>query len=199
MPRNAGRPSMSLFVRNVAYDMTDDELRRVFLKYGHVRDVYVPKDYHTQEPRGFAYVQFEDIRDAEDAQYYVNGSRLRGREMEVQFAEGDRKTPGQMRGRPESPRRRSRSPRRRSRSPGKVEYSRLPRQRSPRRSRSPNGRVLEETSSLGHAPCPRKWLMNTRRLMKWKSHPGEGGGALGNEAFNTRRSSMNVVKTRDYF
>lgn len=137
MPRNAGRPSMSLFVRNLAYDMSDDELRRVFLKYGHVRDVYVPKDYHTQEPRGFAYVQFEDIRDAEDAQYYVNGSRLRGRELEVQFAEGDRKTPGQMRGRPESPRRRSRSPRRRSRSPGKTEHSRLPRQRSPRRSRSP--------------------------------------------------------------
>lgn len=121
---------MSLFVRNVAYDMTDDELKRVFLKYGHIRDVYVPKDYRTQEPRGFAYVQFEDIRDAEDAQYYTNGTRLRGRELEVQFAEGDRKTPGQMRGRPDSPRRRSRSPRRRSRSPRR-------RTRSPRPSRSP--------------------------------------------------------------
>lgn len=129
MPRNSDRPKQSLFVRNVAYDMNDDELRRVFSKYGHIRDVYIPRDYYTQEPRGFAYVEFEDVRDAEDAQYYVNGTRYRGRELEVQFAQGDRKTPGQMGARPGSPRRRSRSPRRRR------SYERS-RSGSPRRSRS---------------------------------------------------------------
>lgn len=58
MPRNGGRPSLSLFVRNVAYDMTDDELKRVFLKYGHIRDVYVPKDYRTQVSSYFHNSQF---------------------------------------------------------------------------------------------------------------------------------------------
>ena len=35
---------------------------------------------------------FEDIRDAEDALYYLDRATLLGRELEVQFAEGDRKS-----------------------------------------------------------------------------------------------------------
>jgi RNA recognition motif-containing protein len=33
-------------------------------KYGDVRDVYIPTDYHTRKPRGFAFVEFTDSRDA---------------------------------------------------------------------------------------------------------------------------------------
>jgi RNA recognition motif-containing protein len=33
-------------------------------KYGEVRDVYIPTDYHTRKPRGFAFVEFPDSRDA---------------------------------------------------------------------------------------------------------------------------------------
>jgi RNA recognition motif-containing protein len=33
-------------------------------KYGNVRDVYIPTDYHTRQPRGFAFVEFTDSRDA---------------------------------------------------------------------------------------------------------------------------------------
>lgn len=36
--------------------------------------------------------RFEDIRDAEDALYYLDRTMLMGRELEVQFAEGDRKS-----------------------------------------------------------------------------------------------------------
>lgn len=35
---------------------------------------------------------FEDIRDAEDALHYLDGSRVHGRELEIQYAEGDRKS-----------------------------------------------------------------------------------------------------------
>ena len=35
---------------------------------------------------------FEDIRDAEDALHYLDGTRLHGRELEIQYAEGDRKS-----------------------------------------------------------------------------------------------------------
>ena len=35
---------------------------------------------------------FEDIRDAEDALHYLDGTRLDGRELEIQYAEGDRKS-----------------------------------------------------------------------------------------------------------
>lgn len=35
---------------------------------------------------------FDDVRDAEDALHYLDGYRLHGRELEVQYAEGDRKS-----------------------------------------------------------------------------------------------------------
>ena len=44
------------------------------------------------ESQALTYHKFEDIRDAEDAHYYLNRVMLHGRELEVQFAEGDRKS-----------------------------------------------------------------------------------------------------------
>lgn len=35
-----------------------EELRALFGKYGPLTDVYVPVDYYTRDPRGFAYVQY---------------------------------------------------------------------------------------------------------------------------------------------
>ena len=42
----------------------------------------------------FLYVcrRFEDVRDAQDALHYLNGTALHGRELEIQYAEGDRKS-----------------------------------------------------------------------------------------------------------
>ncbi|XP_033633595.1 serine/arginine-rich splicing factor 10-like [Asterias rubens] len=112
-------PNSSLFVRNVHPDTREDDLRKIFGKYGEISDVYIPLDYYTKEPRGFSYIQYEDERDAEDALYYSDGVRLLGRELEVKYSEGDRKTPDQLRrqayrGRDRGRRRsRSRSPYRR--------------------------------------------------------------------------------------
>ena len=41
----------SLFFRS-------EDIRKMFSKYGEISDVYVPLDYYTREPRGFAYVQY---------------------------------------------------------------------------------------------------------------------------------------------
>ncbi len=35
---------------------------------------------------------FEDVRDAEDALHYLDGTKLHGRDLEIQYAEGDRKS-----------------------------------------------------------------------------------------------------------
>ncbi|XP_011415367.1 serine/arginine-rich splicing factor 10 isoform X4 [Magallana gigas] len=154
MSRYSRPPNSSLYVRNVpsterAEEMAE-ELRALFGKYGPLTDVYVPVDYYTRDPRGFAYVQFEDSRDADDALYHLDRTRFYGMELEVEFARGDRKTPNQMRskdrgGRRSSPyrdsyyggdhdRRRNRR-RSRSRSPRYRSKSRSPK-RSRRRSRS---------------------------------------------------------------
>jgi len=91
-------PNTSLYVKNIPDETLPDDLRDLFSKYGSLSDVYIPLDYYTKRPRGFAYVQFEDPRDAEDAVESVDGKRLFGYTLEVQFAKGDRKSPGQMRG-----------------------------------------------------------------------------------------------------
>ncbi|CAK8688097.1 serine/arginine-rich splicing factor 12-like [Clavelina lepadiformis] len=139
-----GHPNISLFVRNIADNVRPEDLRREFIKFGPISDVYIPLDYYTRRPRGFAYIQFEDVRDAEDALHEMDRKWICGRYIELQFAAGDRKTPGQMRTKDSPPpgrhRRRSysRSPRRRySRSRSRS----FERKRSPyRRSNSRDGR-----------------------------------------------------------
>jgi FUS-interacting serine-arginine-rich protein 1 len=99
MPRSFGPSNRSLFIRNVAEVTRSEDLRNLFAEFGHVSDVYIPHDYYNHRPRGFAYVQFDDVRAAEESVHHLDRVRLFGRELEVEFAQGDRKTPSEMRGR----------------------------------------------------------------------------------------------------
>ncbi|XP_036001631.1 serine/arginine-rich splicing factor 10 isoform X2 [Fundulus heteroclitus] len=147
-------PNTSLFVRNISDESRPEDLRREFGRYGPIVDVYIPLDFHTRQPRGFAYIQFEDVRDAEDALHSLDRKWVCGRQIEIQFAQGDRKTPNQMKSKERrSPGRSSRYDdydrdgwRRRSRSRSYERYrSRSPsHDRRRRRSESPResrGRV----------------------------------------------------------
>ncbi|GMH20698.1 hypothetical protein Nepgr_022539 [Nepenthes gracilis] len=87
----------SLLVRNIPLDCRPEELRVPFERFGVVRDVYIPKDYYTGEPRGFAFVQFVDPSDATEAQYHMNGQIFVGREISVVVAAETRKRPEEMR------------------------------------------------------------------------------------------------------
>ena len=99
-----------------------DDLRHEFGRYGDVRDVYIPKDFYTKfdlsytiffrlsnsfiafcirEPKGFAFIEFSDNRDAEDAQHGLDRKLIDGREVTVVFAQENRKAPRDMRAREE--------------------------------------------------------------------------------------------------
>eukprot|EP00921_Rhytidocystis_pertsovi_P007823 GHVQ01012978.1.p1 GENE.GHVQ01012978.1~~GHVQ01012978.1.p1 ORF type:complete len:282 (+),score=62.73 GHVQ01012978.1:352-1197(+) len=56
----------TLLVRNIGHDVSSDEFKRTFERFGEVRDVYMPRNYHTKQPRGFGFVEFFDGRDASD-------------------------------------------------------------------------------------------------------------------------------------
>ncbi|XP_052226243.1 serine/arginine-rich splicing factor 10-like isoform X2 [Dreissena polymorpha] len=144
MSRYTRPPNTSLYVRNVPDQTRPEDLRSLFGKYGPLSDVYVPVDYYTRRPRGFAYIQFEDPRDADDALYNLDRTRFYGRELEIEFARGDRKTPNQMRGKERSSRR---SPYRGSRHDDRRHrsHSRSPRRRS--RSRSNDRRYRSRSRS----------------------------------------------------
>ncbi|EXB71434.1 Serine/arginine-rich splicing factor 10 [Morus notabilis] len=110
----------SLLVRNLRHDCRQDDLRRPFGQFGPLKDIYLPKDYYTGEPRGFGFVQYVDPTDAAEAKYHMDGQVLLSREVTVVFAEENRKKPSDMRQRERGRGRyrdRRRSPPRYSRSP----------------------------------------------------------------------------------
>ncbi|XP_011423091.1 RNA-binding protein 1-like [Crassostrea angulata] len=140
-----------VYIGDLGYGAAKQELEDVFSRYGPIRNVWVARN-----PPGFAFVEFQDPRDAEDATKALDGTRVNGRRVRVEMSSGksrwgsrgpptrrggggrgsrdDRRrsrSPSPRRRSPFSPRRRSPSPRRRSRSRSR---SRSP---SYRRSRSP--------------------------------------------------------------
>ncbi|XP_063432149.1 serine/arginine-rich splicing factor 10-like isoform X6 [Mytilus trossulus] len=171
MSRYSRPPNSSLYVRNVPDTTREDDLRAMFGKYGHLTDVYIPQDYFTRRARGFAYIQYEDPRDADDALYNLDRTRFMGRELEIEFARGDRKTPNQMRGKERGSRyggrddndRRGGSRRHRSR-------SRSQRRRSRSRSRS-RDRRRSRSRSRG-----RKSYSHSKSRSRSRSHDRKGSG-----------------------
>ncbi|GAA0154562.1 RNA splicing factor [Lithospermum erythrorhizon] len=146
-------PPTSLLVRNLRRDTRTEDLRGPFGEFGPLKDVYLPRDYYTGDPRGFGFVQYVYSEDAVEAKYEMDGQVINGREITVVFAEENRKKPSEMRAR-DRVRVIRRSPPRHGRS-----YSRSPRyartySRSPdyylpspySRSVSPRGRKYRERS-----------------------------------------------------
>ena len=99
------------------------DLENAFKKFGEIKDVYLPRDFHTKQPRGFAYIKFSSKTSAENAVASMNGVDLDGRALEVTWAAGSRKSSVEMRklDRRASPPRRRRS---RSRSRDRSRRSR---------------------------------------------------------------------------
>ncbi|KAG6765361.1 hypothetical protein POTOM_029397 [Populus tomentosa] len=95
--RSKDQNSGSLLVRNIPRDCRPEELRGIFERFGVVRDVYIPRDYNTGEPRGFGFVQFVEPYDAMEAQHHMNGQVFGGRQMFVVVAAETRKRPEEMR------------------------------------------------------------------------------------------------------
>jgi len=73
----------NIFVGNLSYKTTQDELYAAFGAYGAVERV---TDRGTGQPRGFAFVEMTEKRDAETAISKLNGAELNGRAMSVNEA-----------------------------------------------------------------------------------------------------------------
>jgi FUS-interacting serine-arginine-rich protein 1 len=97
--RDEGPPGVSLLVRNVAPTITTEDLQTAFGRIGEVRDVYIPRDYHSQQPKGFAFIEYANPDMALEAREEMDRFKVKGRELEVVFAQERRKTPNEMRGR----------------------------------------------------------------------------------------------------
>ena len=75
-----------LFVGNLAFSTTKEELEAAFSTYGAVTEVKIPIDRDTGRVRGFAFVTFETQQAAEKA-LALDGSELNGRPIRVNVAQ----------------------------------------------------------------------------------------------------------------
>ena len=74
---------MKMFVGNLSYDLTEDELAAEFGTYGRVESVAIPADKISGRPRGFAFVEMTSKAEAEAAIAGLNGKILKDRTIVV--------------------------------------------------------------------------------------------------------------------
>lgn len=77
---------MSLYVGNLSYDVTREDLERVFAEYGDVKRVSLPTDRETGKPRGFAFVDMAAESQEDSIIESLDGAEWMGREMRVNKA-----------------------------------------------------------------------------------------------------------------
>ncbi len=77
---------MNIYVGNLAWAVTDDDLRQAFAEFGKVDTASVIKDKYTGRSRGFGFVEMPDNEEAQAAINELNGKDLKGREVKVNEA-----------------------------------------------------------------------------------------------------------------
>src|SRR3954453_19734479 len=78
--------STKVFVGNLSFDTTDNDLQDAFAAHGSVVQVDIPQDRMTNKPRGFGFVTMASPQDATAAITALNGSDLHGRALTVNEA-----------------------------------------------------------------------------------------------------------------
>jgi RNA recognition motif-containing protein len=76
----------NIFVGNLSYQTTEDDLRAAFQSYGAIERVSIITDRDTGQPRGFAFVEMANSAEAATAINALNGTELNGRAMNVNEA-----------------------------------------------------------------------------------------------------------------
>jgi len=75
-----------LFIGNLDFHATENELRQLFAAHGPVGQVAIVKDSYSGQPRGFAFVEITNAADADKAIAALNGTQFGGRTLNVNEA-----------------------------------------------------------------------------------------------------------------
>ena len=77
---------MSIYVGNLSYQVTQDDLNEVFAEYGTVKRVQLPTDRETGRIRGFGFVEMSSDAEEEAAIEALDGAEWMGRDLKVNKA-----------------------------------------------------------------------------------------------------------------
>jgi RNA recognition motif-containing protein len=74
---------MNIYVGNLPYSLTDEELNETFSQYGQVESAKIIMDRFTGKSKGFGFVEMPEQAEAEDAIKQLDGSSVQGRNIRV--------------------------------------------------------------------------------------------------------------------
>jgi RNA recognition motif-containing protein len=77
---------MNIYVGNLSYSLTEDELRAAFSEFGEVSSVNIIMDKMSGQSKGFGFVEMPDNSEADEAIKALNESALNGRNIKVNQA-----------------------------------------------------------------------------------------------------------------
>jgi RNA recognition motif-containing protein len=76
----------TVYVGNLPWRTTEDELARLFQQFGDIRDVRIIQDPHTGRSRGYGFVEFQQLDPVQEAVEALNGREFQGRALMVSIA-----------------------------------------------------------------------------------------------------------------
>ena len=77
---------MKMYVGNIPFSTSDDELKELFGEFGEVTDVHIPEDRESGRPRGFAFVTMDSKDAMVSAIKDLDGAEFGGRNLRVNEA-----------------------------------------------------------------------------------------------------------------
>jgi RNA recognition motif-containing protein len=77
---------MNIYVGNLSYEVSDDQLREVFEAYGTVSSAKVISDKYSGRSKGFGFVEMDDDNEAKSAIEDLDGAEIDGRAVKVNEA-----------------------------------------------------------------------------------------------------------------
>ena len=86
--------SAKLFVGNLSFDITENDLQDAFAAHGTVTETNLMMDRATGRPRGFGFITMSSPEEAQKAIAALNGSQLGGRALTVNVAKPREERPG---------------------------------------------------------------------------------------------------------
>ena len=77
---------MNIYVGNLPYSVTEDDLRTMFGEFGEVSSVNIINDQYTGQSKGFGFVEMSNQQEGEEAISNLNDSSVQGRNVKVSQA-----------------------------------------------------------------------------------------------------------------
>ncbi|HAR62103.1 MAG: RNA-binding protein [Candidatus Margulisiibacteriota bacterium] len=78
---------MNIYVGNLSYDTTEEELKELFEEFGSVKSTTVIKDKFSGKSKGFGFVEMAEKADADSAINNLNGKEIKSRTLRVNEAQ----------------------------------------------------------------------------------------------------------------